>query len=70
MEIFHCEAPVHEHIPSYVGSCFAPERPKTTEVCKRVLAAWAMGATAFSYPEASLNLCTNKADHTLADFHE
>lgn len=53
MEVFHCEAPVNEKIPTYQGSCFAPQRPKKTELCKRVLAAWAMGATAFSYPEVS-----------------
>lgn len=51
MEVFHCVAPVNEEIPLYVGSCFAPERPEATKVCKRVIAAWAMGAKAFIYPE-------------------
>lgn len=51
MEVFHCIAPVNEEIPLYIGSCFAPERPKSTQVCKRVLAAWAMGANPFTYPE-------------------
>ncbi|XP_068083155.1 tyramine beta-hydroxylase [Anabrus simplex] len=51
MEVFHCEAPVDEEIPTYKGNCFAPDRPKSTQVCKRVLAAWAMGALPFVYPE-------------------
>ena len=53
MEVFHCMAPAKEEIPIYVGSCFAVERPETTMVCKRVLAAWAMGAKPFIYPEVS-----------------
>ncbi|KAF5286084.1 hypothetical protein FQA39_LY16430 [Lamprigera yunnana] len=51
MEVFHCIAPVDEIIPLYEGSCFAPDRPVKTEVCKRVIAAWAMGAKSFVYPK-------------------
>lgn len=51
MEVFHCEAPLNEDIPLYDGDCFALDRPEKTQVCKRVLAAWAMGAPAFTYPE-------------------
>nr|BAO52001.1 tyramine beta-hydroxylase [Gryllus bimaculatus] len=51
MEVFHCEAPAGEEVPGYDGPCFAAERPAPTQVCKRVLAAWAMGALPFSYPE-------------------
>lgn len=51
MEVFHCIAPVNEEIPLYEGSCFSPDRPAETQVCKRVLAAWAMGADPFTYPE-------------------
>lgn len=51
MEVFRCMAPANEEIPIYIGSCFDPERPKKTQVCKRVLAAWAMGANPFAYPE-------------------
>lgn len=54
MEVFHCVAPVDEEIPLYVGPCFAEDRPQPTMVCKRVLAAWAMGAAAFTYPDVSL----------------
>lgn len=53
MEVFHCIAPEDEEIPLYVGSCFSEDRPPRTQVCKRVLAAWAMGATAFTYPNVS-----------------
>ncbi|XP_044766667.1 tyramine beta-hydroxylase [Coccinella septempunctata] len=51
MEVFHCFAPANVEIPLYDGSCFASERPPETNVCKRVLAAWAMGAGPFTYPE-------------------
>lgn len=53
MEVFHCVAPVEEDITLYVGPCFATDRPQSTMVCKRVLAAWAMGAVAFKYPNVS-----------------
>lgn len=51
MEVFHCEAPVAEYMPLYRGPCFATDRPDSTRVCKRVLAAWAMGAKPFIYPK-------------------
>lgn len=50
MEVFHCVAPSEEQIPEYQGSCFADNRPNKTQVCKKVLAAWAMGALPFTYP--------------------
>lgn len=53
MELFHCEAEPNAVISSYNGPCFAAARPKDTEVCKKVLAAWAMGATPFLYPRVS-----------------
>lgn len=53
MEVFHCETEIDEDIPLYSGNCFAPKRPPKTQVCKRVLAAWAMGAPAFVYPEVT-----------------
>ncbi|XP_018325349.1 tyramine beta-hydroxylase [Agrilus planipennis] len=51
MEVFHCIAPATENIAIYVGPCFSTKRPHNTHVCKRVLAAWAMGAKSFVYPE-------------------
>nr|XP_022905446.1 dopamine beta-hydroxylase [Onthophagus taurus] len=51
MEVFHCIAPPNEDIPFYVGDCFGLKRPNSTQVCKRVIAAWAMGATMFYYPK-------------------
>lgn len=53
MEVFHCEAPSTLTMPEYQGPCFSQERPEVTKVCKRVLAAWAMGALPFSYPEVA-----------------
>lgn len=37
-------------IPGYHGPCDAADRPEATQVCKRVIAAWAYGAAAFQYP--------------------
>nr|CAG4651674.1 EOG090X0318 [Triops cancriformis] len=55
MEVFHCVAPVNEPIPEYRGPCTSPNRPAATQVCKKVLAAWAFGAGPFAYPgEAGL----------------
>ncbi|XP_025419900.1 dopamine beta-hydroxylase-like [Sipha flava] len=51
MEVFHCEAGADDQMPLYRGPCFSEKRPYKTQVCKKVLAAWAMGAPAFVYPE-------------------
>jgi dopamine beta-monooxygenase len=44
MELFHCEVSSDTELPDWNGSCFAPQKPKILEYCKRVIAAWAMGA--------------------------
>ncbi|KAJ8681301.1 hypothetical protein QAD02_017088 [Eretmocerus hayati] len=51
MEVFHCAGPPDLEVPLYNGPCDAPDRPQRTQICKKVLAAWAMGADAFVYPE-------------------
>ncbi|KAH7982557.1 hypothetical protein HPB52_005604 [Rhipicephalus sanguineus] len=51
MELFHCEAPVDEVLPSWNGPCNSPDRPQPLDRCKRVIAAWAMGAPPLAYPE-------------------
>lgn len=51
MEVFHCETDAKAEIPLYEGNCFDKDRPPKTQVCKRVLAAWAMGAPPFIYPK-------------------
>lgn len=50
MEVFHCQEKPDVDIPFYSGPCFDPNRPMEIDVCKRVISAWAMGASAFSYP--------------------
>ncbi|XP_058796937.1 tyramine beta-hydroxylase [Phymastichus coffea] len=55
MEVFHCAGPADLQLPLYDGPCDSPTRPERTQICKKVLAAWAMGAEAFVYPpEAGL----------------
>ncbi|XP_008559438.1 dopamine beta-hydroxylase isoform X2 [Microplitis demolitor] len=57
MEVFHCAGAPNSIIPFYNGPCDAKDRPQATQVCKKVLAAWAMGADAFIYPkEAGLSV--------------
>lgn len=51
MEVFHCAGPVDLQLPMYDGPCDGADRPEKTQICKKVLAAWAMGADAFVYPE-------------------
>jgi len=51
MEVFHCESSADTRIPLYSGPCFSEKRPYKTQVCKKVMAAWAMGAAPFVYPE-------------------
>ncbi|KAL1131405.1 hypothetical protein AAG570_011022 [Ranatra chinensis] len=53
MELFHCEADRGQELPLYRGPCQHADRPNSTQVCKKVLAAWAMGASAFHYPKAA-----------------
>ncbi|KAK9498772.1 hypothetical protein O3M35_003335 [Rhynocoris fuscipes] len=52
MELFHCEKDDASEVgalPRYSGLC--TEKPKELEVCKKVIAAWAMGASPFVYPK-------------------
>lgn len=44
MEVFHCEVDVTEELPDYQGPCADENKPPILEHCKRVIAAWAMGA--------------------------
>lgn len=44
MEVFHCEVPVEAVLPDWNGPCVDKARPPALDACKRVIAAWAMGA--------------------------
>lgn len=59
MEVFHCETGADNQMPLYRGPCFSDKRPYKTQVCKKVLAAWAMGADPFVYPEVSTYILYN-----------
>ncbi|OXB69054.1 hypothetical protein ASZ78_009530 [Callipepla squamata] len=50
MEIFQCTAEF-DSIPHYNGLCDSKMKPERLNYCRHVLAAWAMGAQAFYYPE-------------------
>ena len=56
MEVFHCPKTVSGGpFPVWSGSCDAEDAPPQLSQCKKVLAAWAIGAGPFSYPsEAGL----------------
>lgn len=45
MELFHCEVEKGTIVPDYVGPCDSESKPVLLNACKRVIAAWAMGAT-------------------------
>ena len=44
MELFHCEVPVDQALPAYDGPCTGPQTPPILSRCRKVVAAWAMGA--------------------------
>ncbi|XP_067826122.1 dopamine beta-hydroxylase-like isoform X2 [Heptranchias perlo] len=50
MEVFQC-SPQFDRIPPYNGPCDSKMKPERLNYCRHVLAAWAMGAQAFYYPE-------------------
>ncbi|XP_058445069.1 tyramine beta-hydroxylase isoform X1 [Malaya genurostris] len=53
MEVFQCVADSKHEIPEYEGSC--ADMPPEATICNKVMALWAMGASAFTYPhEAGL----------------
>jgi dopamine beta-monooxygenase len=53
MEVFHCDAPADVSFPLWSGPCGADDAPPQLAKCKKVLAAWAIGAGPFQYPEVS-----------------
>uniref|UniRef100_A0A452DIM6 Dopamine beta-hydroxylase n=1 Tax=Bos taurus TaxID=9913 RepID=A0A452DIM6_BOVIN len=50
MEVFQCAAEF-ETIPHFSGPCDSKMKPQRLNFCRHVLAAWALGAKAFYYPE-------------------
>ncbi|XP_076141090.1 dopamine beta-hydroxylase [Alosa pseudoharengus] len=49
MEVFEC-APDMDRVPAYSGSCDSKMKPPELNLCRHVLAAWALGAEPFYYP--------------------
>ncbi|XP_070451030.1 dopamine beta-hydroxylase isoform X1 [Equus przewalskii] len=50
MEVFQCAAEF-ESFPQFNGPCDSKMKPSRLNYCRHVLAAWALGAKAFYYPE-------------------
>uniref|UniRef100_W5M446 Dopamine beta-hydroxylase n=1 Tax=Lepisosteus oculatus TaxID=7918 RepID=W5M446_LEPOC len=50
IEVFEC-APQFDSVPQYSGPCDSKMKPRSINYCRHVLAAWAMGAQAFYYPD-------------------
>ncbi|XP_003941430.1 dopamine beta-hydroxylase [Saimiri boliviensis] len=50
MEVFQCP-PEMDSVPYFSGPCDSETKPSNLSYCRRVLAAWALGAEAFYYPE-------------------
>ncbi|KAI4547597.1 hypothetical protein MG293_004152 [Ovis ammon polii] len=50
MEVFQCAAEF-ESVPHFSGPCDSKMKPQRLNYCRHVLAAWALGAKAFYYPE-------------------
>jgi hypothetical protein len=45
MEVFHCEVKANEIIRFFNGPGLAEGKPPELEACRKVIGAWAMGAT-------------------------
>ncbi|XP_018419215.1 PREDICTED: dopamine beta-hydroxylase [Nanorana parkeri] len=50
MEVFQCSED-YDTIPHYSGPCDSKMKPERINYCRHVLAAWAMGAKPFYYPQ-------------------
>ncbi|EPY84719.1 dopamine beta-hydroxylase [Camelus ferus] len=50
MEVFQCAAEF-QSFPQFSGPCDSKMKPERLNYCRHVLAAWALGAKAFYYPE-------------------
>jgi dopamine beta-monooxygenase len=51
MELFHCDVDLKTKIPAYNDVCTSEQKPMGLQPCRRVIGAWALGATNFTYPE-------------------
>jgi dopamine beta-monooxygenase len=51
MELFHCNVDLKTKIPPFNDACTSEQKPMGLTPCRRVIGAWALGATNFTYPE-------------------
>ena len=51
MELFHCVTDPSLNMRSFNGACNSEAKPVGLTQCRKVIAAWAMGASRFIYPE-------------------
>ena len=51
MELFVCMSDPDDSMKTYNGPCKSENKPKGLEQCRKVIAAWAMGAAKFVYPD-------------------
>ena len=50
MELFHCDVKPDTKILPYNNECTSEQKPMNLTSCRRVIGAWALGATNFTYP--------------------
>ena len=50
MELFHCEVDPSNDYKNFSNVCTSEEKPYGLRKCRKVIAAWAMGASEFIYP--------------------
>ena len=51
MELFHCVKEPSKNYKNFNNVCTSEEKPGDLKACRKVIAAWAMGAKTFIYPE-------------------
>ncbi|CAF0755135.1 unnamed protein product [Rotaria sordida] len=71
MELFHCDVSSDIDIPEYNGVCTSEQKPMGLTPCRRVIGAWALGATNFTYPDEAGGLIgePRKSSYVILEVH-
>lgn len=71
MELFHCDVDRNTEIPVFNGVCTSEQKPMGLTPCRRVIGAWALGATNFTYPKEAGGLLggPEKSPYLILEVH-
>ena len=71
MELFHCDVDPSTPIPEFNDVCTSEQKPMGLTPCRRVIGAWALGATNFTYPKEAGGVIggQNKSPYLVLEVH-